>query len=158
MKNENQECCPKFDPALWNEKEFEWESKRFIRDSVFTIFYIPINFGAAMRRFSNKCLASDVQVSEWLCLSEHISPWKMILHLAVDREVKHATNETISGKFLSKVYEGAFKDSNKWIKDFGKYAEVRGKTVKKNFVWYTTCPKCAKKYGKNYVVHIAQTN
>jgi len=23
-------------------------------------------------------------------------------------------------------------------------------------MWYTTCPKCAKKYGKNYVVIIAE--
>jgi hypothetical protein len=23
-------------------------------------------------------------------------------------------------------------------------------------MWYTTCPKCAQKYGKNYVVIIAQ--
>jgi hypothetical protein len=26
------------------------------------------------------------------------------------------------------------------------------------YQWYTTCPKCAKKYGKNYVVIIAQCN
>jgi hypothetical protein len=24
------------------------------------------------------------------------------------------------------------------------------------YMWYTTCPKCAKKYGKNYVTIIAQ--
>jgi hypothetical protein len=23
-------------------------------------------------------------------------------------------------------------------------------------MWYTTCPKCAKKYGKNYVVILAE--
>ncbi len=26
----------------------------------------------------------------------------------------------------------------------------------RNFNYYTTCPKCAKKYGKNYVVILAQ--
>ncbi|WP_369688185.1 hydrolase [Anaerophaga thermohalophila] len=25
-------------------------------------------------------------------------------------------------------------------------------------MWYTTCPKCAKKYGKNYVAIVGQTN
>jgi hypothetical protein len=28
--------------------------------------------------------------------------------------------------------------------------------IKKWYMWYTTCPKCAKKYGKNYVVVIAE--
>jgi hypothetical protein len=25
------------------------------------------------------------------------------------------------------------------------------------YMWYTTCPKCAKVYGKNYVVILAKT-
>jgi hypothetical protein len=28
---------------------------------------------------------------------------------------------------------------------------------KKTYCYYTTCPRCAKKYGKNYVVLLAQT-
>ena len=28
--------------------------------------------------------------------------------------------------------------------------------IGKWYMWYTTCPKCAKKYGKNYVVIVGQ--
>ena len=37
-------------------------------------------------------------------------------------------------------------------------AEVaeQNETLKKMFFYYTTCPKCAKAYGKNYVVLLAQ--
>jgi len=31
-----------------------------------------------------------------------------------------------------------------------------GRMVKKVYFFYTTCPKCAKAYGKNYVVVLAQ--
>ncbi len=31
-------------------------------------------------------------------------------------------------------------------------------TMKRSFMWYTTCPKCAKKYGKNYVVILGKTD
>jgi hypothetical protein len=62
----------------------------------------------------------------------------------------------LSGKFLSKVYEGPFKNTGKWCKDFEKYAESKNSKIKKWYMWYTTCPKCAKKYGKNYVAVIAQ--
>ncbi len=36
------------------------------------------------------------------------------------------------------------------------YAVAQGKTMSKMYFFYTTCPKCAKKYGKNYVVILAQ--
>ncbi len=25
-------CCPKFDPAPWDDKTFEWTNKKFIKD------------------------------------------------------------------------------------------------------------------------------
>jgi len=51
-----------------------------------------------------------------------------------------------------------FKDTGKWMKDFENYAKGKGMEVKKMYMWYTTCPKCAKKYGKNYVAIVAQVN
>ena len=47
-----------------------------------------------------------------------MAKWNMDLYLAVDREVAGAENITLSGKFLSKVYEGNFKDTGVWMKDF----------------------------------------
>jgi len=76
----------------------------------------------------------------------------------VNKEVSGAENTTLSGKFFSKVYEGNFKDTGKWMKDFENYAKGKGMEVKKMYMWYTTCPKCAKKYGKNYVAIVAQVN
>ncbi|MEI8048124.1 MAG: hydrolase [Bacteroidota bacterium] len=32
----------------------------------------------------------------------------------------------------------------------------KGQNVKKMYMWYTTCPKCAKKYGRNYVAIVSQ--
>ena len=81
----------------------------------------------------------------------------MDLYLAVDREIPGAENVTLSGEFLSKVYEGPFKDTGKWCKEFEAFAASRKAGIKKMYMWYTTCPKCAKKYGKNYVVIVAQT-
>jgi endo-beta-N-acetylglucosaminidase D len=91
-----------------------------------------------------------------LCLSDHTSKWKMDIYLAVDKEVSDAENVTLSGKFLTKVYEGDFKDTGKWMEDFKKYAQDEGHKIKKYYMWYTTCPKCAKKYGHNYVVTVAE--
>jgi len=36
------------------------------------------------------------------------------------------------------------------------FIALKGKAAKKTYIFYTTCPKCAKVYGKNYVVILAE--
>lgn len=155
-EKDESECCPKFDPKLWDNKVFNWNNKKFIKDKVFTLFYMPINFGSVIQRMNAKVEKAGAKMPEFLCLSDHTSSWNMDLYLAVDKEVPEAENVTLSGKFFSKVYEGDFKDTGIWCKDFEGYTKSKNLEVKKMYMWYTTCPKCAKKYGKNYVVIIAE--
>jgi hypothetical protein len=151
-KSHQPECCPKFNPAPWDEKHHEWHGKKFIKDKVFTLFYMPVNFGRVMTRMITKVEKAGALTPDWLCLSDHVSPWRMDVYLAVEKEVPAAHNATISGKLISKVYEGPFKDTGKWMKDFAEYMKEKKHQMAKMYIWYTTCPKCAKKYGKNYVV------
>lgn len=157
-KKPEPECCPPFEPGNWDGTLHNWEHKKFIKDKVFTLFYIPVNFGSAMKRLMGKVDASGAQVPDYLCLSQHSSGWKMDLYLAVDREVPGAENTNLSGKFISKVYEGPFRDTGKWMQDFSKFIQEKGLKSGRQFSWYTTCPKCAKKYGKNYVVNLAEVS
>ncbi len=150
--NQEPECCPKFDPAPWQDQVAEWDNKKFIRDKVATFFYMPLNFGGAMKRLNKKVEAAGVAMPDYLCLSDHTSKWNMDIYLAVDKEIPGTENVSMSGKFFSKVYEGSFSDTGKWMTDSQKAAKESGFDVKKWYMWYTTCPKCAKKYGKNYVV------
>ncbi|MBN1157141.1 hypothetical protein JXA85_05960 [Candidatus Woesearchaeota archaeon] len=152
-----EECCPRFNPGPWNGKTFSWKNKRFIKDKVFTIFHMPVNFGTVIRKLMKKIESAKAKTPDWMGLSDHTSKWNMDIYVAVDKEIPDAENVTLSGKFLSKVYEGPFKDTGKWCKDFEEYAKRKKLTVKKMYMWYTTCPKCAKKYGKNYVVILAET-
>jgi len=93
-----------------------------------------------------------------LGLSDHTSKWNMDIYLAVDKEVPGAKNTSLSGKYFSKVYEGPFRDTEKRCKDFENVLKSKGLSQKKMYMWYTTCPKCAKKYGKNYVAIMANVD
>ena len=117
-----------------------------------------MNFGKVITRLTKKVEDSKAQMPDQLCLSDHTSKFNMDIYLSVDKEIPGAENVTLSGKFLSKVYEGDFKDTGKWCEDFKLYAKNQGKEIKKWYMWYTTCPKCAKAYGKNYTVIIAQVD
>ncbi len=149
-------CCPEFDPAPWDGKTFEWKEKKFIKDSVFTIFYMPVNFGGVMRKLDKQIRQENATVPDNLGLSDHTSKWNMDIYLAVDKEIPGVQNTTMSGTFVSKVYEGPFKETGNWHKNFTEWCGTQGYKTAKSFMWYTTCPKCAKKYGKNYVVILAE--
>ncbi len=156
VNSQSEVCCLKFDPIPWENKEFNWNNKKFIKDNVCTLFYVPINFGQVMKGIMSKIEKAGAQTPDYICLSDHTSKWNMDLYVAVDTEVAGANNVTLSGTFLSKVYEGNFKDTGKWMKDFESYVKSKGISIKKMYMWYTTCPKCAKKYGKNPVVIVGQ--
>jgi hypothetical protein len=152
------ECCPKFNPEPWDDKVIEWHDKKFIRDKVFTFFFMPVTFGKVMKRINQKITEAKAEIPDWLCLSDHTSKWNMDIYLAVDKDIPGADNTTLSGKFYSKVYEGPYKDTGKWCNDFKEKATAKGMDIKKWYMWYTTCPKCAKKYGKNYVAIISKVD
>lgn len=150
-------CCPRFAPEPWQEKELQWSEKLFIKDRVSCFFYMPLNFGKVIVRNMEKIAAVDAFTPQPpLILSDHTSRWRMDLYIEVSKEVPNAEHARISGSFLSKVFEGPFKDTGRWCKLMAEWVRSRGKAIKREFMYYTTCPKCAKHYGKNYVVILAQ--
>ena len=152
---EEQVCCPRFDPEPWDEKVLEWNEKRFIKDRVFTFLYMPFGFGKVMRALDGRCEALAPPYRH-LCLSDHTSKWNMDVYLSVDQDIPCAQNVTLDGNFLCKVYEGPYRNTGMWCKDFEGFVKSQNAAIEKWYMWYTTCPKCAKKYGKNYVVFVAQ--
>ena len=157
-QSQNDVCCPEFNPAPWDGRELVWEDRKFIKDKVCTLFYMPMNFGSVMKRVDEKVRKANATIQDGMWLSDHTSKWNMNLYLAVDKEVPGAENVALSGKFLCKVYEGDFSKTGKWTEEFKVYVQGRNQVIKKMYMWYTTCPKCAKKYGKNYVVIVGQVD
>ena len=154
-----EKCCPKFNPEPWDGKEIKWENKKFLKDRVKSFLTIPLNFGSRMIKNIKKmeaCQAVPCE-DEFLVLSNNCSVWGMDIYLKAQNDVKDAEMVDISGTFLTKVFEGPYKNIGKWIKEMKKYVDSKDKETKDLYFYYTTCPKCAKKYGKNYVVLLAKT-
>jgi hypothetical protein len=153
MKNE---CCPQFNPAPWDDKILTWENKRFVKDRVTSIFHIPLNFGAVMKRNIGAIEAVNASPETMVVLSDENSLWGADVYIEVTKDIPNARMATISGTFVSKVFEGPYQNMRKWIEEMKSFVTAKGKNFSKFYFYYTTCPKCAKKYGKNYVVILAQ--
>ncbi len=121
-----------------------------------SIFHIPLNFGQIVVKNMEKIKAADALTPEPLMLSDEKSAWGTDVYIAIGKEVPGAEMTKISGTFLSKVFEGPFNNIGKWISEMKSYVKSQGKEIKKIYFFYTTCPKCAKFYGKNYVVILTE--
>lgn len=149
-------CCPRFNPEPWNEKELSFNEKLFIKDHVMSFFHIPLNFGKVMVKNMEMIAREGALAPEPLMLSDEKSLWGTDIYIAVSKEIPGASIEKISGKFLSKVFEGPYKDAGKWAAEMKQYAQAKGKNLVQMYFFYTTCPGCAKYYGKNYTVILAR--
>jgi hypothetical protein len=150
------ECCPRFDPKPWDGASITWDGKRFVKDRVRSFLHIPLNFGAVMRRNVGAIETAGAKAETTVVLSDENSLWGADVYIEVAKDVPGASMATISGTFLSKVFEGPYRNMRKWIEDMKAFVRGQGKDIQKLYFFYTTCPKCAKKYGKNYVVILAQ--
>jgi hypothetical protein len=103
-----------------------------------------------------KIQQADALSHEPLMLSDEKSLWGSDIYIAVSKDVPGTEMVKISGTFLTKVFEGHYKNAGKWAKEMVEYVKSKAKDMKKMYFFYTTCPKCAEYYGKNYTVILAQ--
>jgi hypothetical protein len=150
------ECCPRFDPEPWDGKELRWHDKRFVKDRVTSFLHIPLNFGAVMKRNVALIEAAGAAPETMVVLCDENSLWGADVYIEVTKDIPGATVARISGTFLCKVFDGPYRNMWQWIEEMKAFVRTKGKDIQQLYFFYTTCPKCAKKYGKNYVAILAQ--
>jgi hypothetical protein len=148
-------CCPRFNPEPWDNKVVAFEDRLFLKDHLRSFLHIPLNMGRVMTKNMAMIEEAGALAPEQLILTDEKSLWGSDIYIAVGKEVPGAEMAKLSETFLSKVFEGPYSQTGKWVKEMKNYVESQGKELKNLYFFYTTCPKCAKVYGKNYVVLLA---
>ena len=151
-------CCEPFDPGPWQDKEMIWKDKIFVKDHVTSFLHIPLNMGKKIVKNLGLIEKAGAKSPYQLMLTDERSLWGADIYVDVAKEVPGAKMAALSGTFLTKVFEGPYQNAGKWAQEMDEYVKSKGKKLKKIFFSYTTCPKCAKAYGKNYVVLFAQVD
>jgi len=150
-------CCEPFDPAPWQEKEIVWKDKLFVKDHITSFFHMPLNIGSKIVKNMELIKKAGAAAPYQLMLTDEKSLWGADIYIDVVKKVPGAEMAKISGTFFTKVFEGPYQNAGKWAEEMAEYVKSKGKALKKLYFSYTTCPNCAKAYGKNYVVLFAET-
>lgn len=146
-------CCPVFHPEMYDNQVFDLSDYNFIQVSTLSFMYMPLNMDKVFTRTMEAInLNKQAYDDRYLILSKDINPFKCNHYFLVKGDVEGYETHKIKGQFYTKVYDGEFKQISSWIKDFENQLKAKNSSLKDMYVFYTTCPNCAKVYGHNYVV------
>ena len=155
------ECCPEFKPDKWDKKDWNWDQKKFIKDSIPTVFHIPFpsmisqKMGKMWKAVEESGSALS-NIEDTLILFRDPSAFRSEIYISTEKEVPTEQNVTISGKFVSRVFDGDYNAVPKFIKTMNQYLVESGKKAQDFYIHYAYCPKCAKKFGHNYLILFAK--
>ena len=158
MDTNKDTCCYPLDTSLWNEKTHTWKDKLFLKDEVRQILHIPINMSSVVSRMFKKIEDANAmpEVKDFLMLAYDPSPWKSEIYMTVTKNIPDGKMTTLSGTFISKVFDGPYHHVPQWIKEMNEYLTSHNQKAIKYYFHFAYCPKCMKKYGHNYCVAFAQ--
>ena len=158
--NDHHECCAKFEPDVWDGKTHVWVDKPFITESIPIFFHIPFPpmIGKMVWRMweQAKDAGAATDMKDCIMMATDPSPWKSEWYMLVTKEVPGANNIKLSGTFMTKVFDGPYNGVPRYMKEMDAHLAGNGKKALKYYFHYASCPKCAKKYGHNYIVAFAQ--
>ncbi|RYI25261.1 MAG: hypothetical protein EON48_06980 [Acetobacteraceae bacterium] len=150
-------CCPRFNPEGWDGAELHFRDKPFLRAETLSAMHVPLNMGKVFARVQGHIEdAGAMDPDQCIVLSRDLSAFKGEHLFAVTSDVPEEEMVTLSGDYVTKVFEGAYSQTKDWYPQLKALAAGRGKSDGTVRFFYTTCPKCAKAYGKNYVVGLAE--
>ena len=150
-------CCARFNPEGWEGARLQFRDKPFVRALTRSVLHVPLNMGTVFTRVLGKIEGKAASAPEgFIVLSRDLSAWSGEHLFAVAGPVAGEEVVTLSGDFVTRVFEGPYAEAKHWHETLHDVSRAAGKPEGRAYFFYTTCPKCAKAYGKNYVVGFAE--
>ncbi len=150
-------CCPRFNPDGWDGRDLRFNEKLFVKAVTRSINHVPVDMGPVFQTtFEAIEKAGAHDPDEFMVLSRDVSDVEAQHFFSLSKPVPDQELVKWSGDYRTKLFEGPYENAPEWEGRFR--AELADQHLKpgKIYYFYTTCPKCAEAYGKNYVVGVAE--
>ena len=130
MSDNPTNCCPKFKPEGWDEQELHFRKKLFLKAKTRSIFHIPINMGSVYPKTLADIKEANAHSDDnFIVLSYDPSAWSGEHYFSVTKDVPGHEMMEMTGDFLTKVFEGPYKNAPKWEKEMKLFVKGKGKQV-----------------------------
>lgn len=150
-------CCPEFDPEGWDGRHLVFKDQPFVRATTRALLHVPLNMGSVFTRVQEHIEDAGAQAPDgYFVMSRDLSASEGEHLFAVTKDVPGEEMIRLSGEFIARVFEGPYRHAKSWDHDMRVAAEADGHVAKNVFMFYTTCPRCAKTLGRNFVVGLAE--
>ena len=157
MSDNQTGCCARFNPKGWDHQTFQFKDKPFVRATTKSIVHVPVNMGSVFNRVQeNMETAGAFDPKDILVLSRDLSAWEAEHFFSVAKDVEGEEMVLFSGTYITRVFEGPYRKAKDWVHDIEVAAKAEGHEAKAVYFFYTTCPRCAKAYGENYIIGVAE--
>jgi hypothetical protein len=147
-------CCAVPNVADWDRVTVEFDAQPFIRRHTRSVMHVPLDMSRVMTGLDTTARSAGVTMppDRAMVLSRELSAWRAEQLYAVTAPVAGADNVTLDGRFASAAFEGPYGQSAAWVAEARDFARTQGEPGEETYVFYTTCPRCAKHYGRNDVI------
>lgn len=142
----SEECCKIISPAEWDKKEIVWRDKPFLKSHYFAFLHVPVNIGAKITEGMKKIEEAGLQ-AEQMVLSKNDGWFGADILIPIKTKTDIFDIELITGRFLTRLFDGHYGDMRKWIRETRTWCREKGFEPEEYIFWYATCPKCSKKRG-----------
>ncbi len=156
MKDGEVDCTSKFNPKKWDKKKVTWKGKLFIKDTAFSLFHIPLNLEGVVKKSVKKLEEANALPKEVMILVDEKSMFHANVYVSSKKAIIGIQDVKLSGTFLTRVFEGPYKNMKTWIKEMKEYVNIEGQELKHLYFYYVTCQASEKDTEKNYVVLFAE--
>lgn len=138
---------------------FDFKDIDFISAKSKAFLHMPLNLGKVMTETQKAIDESEATLKDqYLILSKDTSAYQTSHLFAVFKAVKDYPMVKLTGEYEARVFDGQYQDVPKFMKILDTEVNNDHKVIEDQWVFYTTCPKCAKAYGHNYMVFFTQTS
>ena len=149
-----------FNRECWDEVEFVWNRKPFLRASLPEVFRVPIvdNIDSVTHSLEKKVaeLGATEADAKKIILRHPLSAWKEEVLVSLDKPVADPHYVELTGTFRSKVFVGNSTQLRSFFKQMDSYLATQNEKALTYYAFKTSCHMASNNYEECTYVIIAQ--
>ncbi len=135
-------CCRRLGPGAWDRRFWSWDDKPFYRATYLTFFNIPLNLDSVVEKAVEEIGSHNLWTEPMIYLGRDETAFHSSVLISVSRFTDQLPIETLSGRYYSRLFQGPYADSGKYVRETKTDLREQGSDAGETYMYHATCPRC----------------